>query len=168
MPIQLLPALITQSAHAKTARVKVITQAAAKAIIVANQTPSHSNRTKSRISLRSQNKWRRFFSLFNMPQRLKKKEKKQPVAPFALHAGHVNMMEPLLQCKGAKVDFIVMQCLFPPFLGRAGMSYPLPFYNFQLCKSKLINPQTHMHFCQLCIIFSFSVFQQMPSVIIAF
>lgn len=47
MPIQLLPALIVQSAHAKTARVKVITQAAAKAIIVANQTPSHSNRTNT-------------------------------------------------------------------------------------------------------------------------
>lgn len=44
MPIQSTPALITQSAYAKTARVKVITQAAAKAIIVANQTPSHSNR----------------------------------------------------------------------------------------------------------------------------
>lgn len=40
MPIQSTPALITQSAYAKTARVKVITQAAAKAIIVANQTPS--------------------------------------------------------------------------------------------------------------------------------
>lgn len=47
MPIQLLPVLITQSAHAKTARVKVITQAAAKAIIVANQTPSHSNGTNT-------------------------------------------------------------------------------------------------------------------------
>lgn len=60
MPIQLTPALITKSSYAKTARVKLITQEAAKAIIVAYQTPSHSdgiNTTRTVYFFRVKHKW---------------------------------------------------------------------------------------------------------------